>query len=201
MPEISDEEQLKTENEQIFSRISQLITPENPEQTRRSFKHPGTQTFLVKLELYKEPEGFMGYGSHITQLVTSSLPFPVAEFNETPPGDVLASRTSPYGVHTGIVIGSDGKLYTLQNRYLFDSQRKAKKLERVLYISDSRLSGAEEDIAKIYNLNDAKEVLKRIDRLDFIPNEDDSRLVELTDGDYEKIQGILHQIEQGEWAT
>lgn len=96
--------------------------------------------------------------------------------------------TSPYGSFPENIIGLDNRLYTVNNLYFFSAEGKARKLELIF----------EDDLLSNEEVRDRE--LDGAQRVSFIPQEEDSRYVDLEPGDYEKIDYLLTQAETGEFV-
>lgn len=95
--------------------------------------------------------------------------------------------TTPYGILPNrAVIDADGNFYQFRNTYFFNVYGQAVKYESIH--------------RRGLNPKDATPT-KSYQRLDFTPKEEDSRLVKLKGGDYEKIGGILQLIENSEFTA
>ncbi len=97
--------------------------------------------------------------------------------------------TTPYGRMPEYIIGADGLLYRFNNIYFFNKFGQAVKLEDVTLLSKSAQSLTKD-------LQDTG-LQDEVDTVDFVPNIEDSRCIDLEPGDYEKILGFLQQIETG----
>lgn len=118
--------------------------------------------------------------------------FPITAIScssDSPRGNLV---TTPYGVFTGgTIIGKDNLVYGFSNDYFFNQIGRALKKEQVGggYNPEEEFDGI---------LSYIGENLRRgAKRVNFIPNPDDSRCVELLGGDYEKLGQLLWRIENG----
>lgn len=90
--------------------------------------------------------------------------------------------STPYGVMQGSVFrGADGKYYSFDNFYMFTMDGDRFKYEGV---READKPANQPDVAV----------------LEVTPNPEDSRVVDLDPNDYEKIEILLHQIENGEFV-
>ena len=111
-------------------------------------------------------------------------------------GDFPRRVTSPYGILTQYVAGTDQKLYHLSNIYYFDQSGKAVKFEEVMCMSSEDDKPEDlEDTVKRFTYNEDE-----VTRIEGNISEEDSRYVPLLPGDYEKIRIILKAIETSEFV-
>lgn len=102
--------------------------------------------------------------------------------------------TSPYGNLPAAVIGSNNKLYQVENAYFFDSNGKAVKIEKILDLQDEGES-LDDYLDLSEYTNEEKGQLKR---LDIVPAEGE-RITKLSPGDYEQMFYYLDKIDSGEY--
>lgn len=167
-----------------------------------SHERPEHYEGQIFLDVYYTPEAF------IKDLEVKEIPsylsqfnFPIASFDSSPPYDESDENkpyfgdpvTTPYGVLPNSVIGPDNKVYSFRNRYFFDSEGKAKKIESIVQYDTTVDKWAEENFR-----DQSPNMLKRVMRIDFTPKEGDTRATNLAMGDYEMIHSQLRQIEKGE---
>lgn len=102
--------------------------------------------------------------------------------------------TSPYGKTENQVVGPDGKLYFIENIYFLGKNDTATKLEKIT--CDTQDGAKLEKSLKDWEIDPNK-----VKRVEFIPDEKDSRHVELQEEDYMLIEDALRQIDVGNMKT
>ena len=106
--------------------------------------------------------------------------------------------TSVHGNLPSRIIGSDNYLYEIENAYLFDSNGKAVKIERITRAHDD-----DQSLDEVLNSSGySEEEKERIKRVNFIPIEEGDnmeRTVPLSSGDYEQVFYYLDKIDSGEY--
>lgn len=119
-----------------------------------------------------------------------SFALPVFTFDAEQVG---SRNTTPHGVLGRYFVGADNRIYSTKNEYLFNKQGQAVKEELV---QSTYETSNESFISRFLVIRGID--INELQKVDFIPKIG-SRLVELQPGDYEKVEGILHQIESGEF--
>lgn len=106
-----------------------------------------------------------------------------------------ATNTSPYTVDRlpRLLIGGDDRLYQLFNRYLISVTGQIIKWEEI-WDAQGDIESVEERLSEMDDELDAD----KIRRVDFIPNEEDSRFVTLDDKDLQTLEGFVERMETGE---
>lgn len=96
--------------------------------------------------------------------------------------------TSPYGQFPRNILGMDEIHYELDNYYCFNLFGEGIKQEMItpMFTLEDDFSEGDLDAAR-----------EKLPRLDFVPNDEDSRVVPLTEDDYLKINNIFADVEAG----
>lgn len=104
-------------------------------------------------------------------------------------------NTSPYTQDRlpRIVIGGDNRLYKLFNSYLIGVTGQIIKWEEIWDVQGDSDS-LEERLSDVTHELEVEDIR----RVDFIPNEEDSRFVTLDDIDLQTLEGIVEKMETGE---
>lgn len=127
-------------------------------------------------------------------ILPSSFTFPVyaIEANTVFGWNIYTTMTvtSPYGETENHIIGNAGLWYAVENLYCFDSSGQGAKIEDITEM------GRIEDIDDLTN-DDAERVCNTLKRVDFVPSNEDSRVVPLTADDYAKINKMFQDIDTG----
>lgn len=188
----------------IFQRISLICIGRNTIGDWAGYTDPlGEWRDATKLMLLIIPSGLKTYAYQseysepliATKMESEGFECPVCLLEEHPyvkdregvPNIFKTIRSTPYGRLPEAVLGKDGVVYYFYNSYVFDQKGRAKKIETV----------DREDDLNPFNEVYCEEDRRFLKRLDFIPDLNDTRLVDLEPGDYEKIMGILNEIENG----
>lgn len=189
-------ESLIVQNELIFKRIESILEKKG-EYDEVIHAHYGTLQNIMKPDLIVD----MGVAYDETARDTAmglftdfpkGFQFPAAFFSEWQRQEETMIRTTPYGFLNSLIIGKDGRLYMFENIFFIGQNGQAKKSERVIRPAPD-IESAEEALRRMgWDIN-------KITRVEFIPQEEDSRYVDLDGEDYEKIKKILEQVESGEY--
>lgn len=96
--------------------------------------------------------------------------------------------STPYGELPEYVVGKDGRLYSLGNTFLILPDGRIFKYETI------------QDWTDVLDLGDLEpERQELVKKLDFVPREEDSRVVGLSEADFQALESHVRQIEEGVW--
>lgn len=95
---------------------------------------------------------------------------------------------TPYGPQRSLIVDRNGHLWALEDFYLFDKDTHSKRFLRVYKFY------SEDDVVEQETTSELAEKI----RVDFVPKEEDSGLVDLTPGDFEKLGYFFDLVKKGE---
>lgn len=151
----------------------------------QSINHADRTSYQHSIKLL--PKNF-NYPIFMIHEEDNSLRFKYSEF---PPIELFTS--SPYGKIQSHVLGKNGVVYAVRNFYVFNAWGQGAKLEEIRGISR---------LEELEKLRESQEVnipnfRNQIMRVNFVPSEEDSRVVQLTQEDYLRVNKILKDIDVG----
>ncbi|MBI2334755.1 hypothetical protein HYU96_03040 [Candidatus Daviesbacteria bacterium] len=162
-------EGLTTVNRELFRKIYRLF-PDSGDRLI-TFKK-GNE--LVEMGRILHPDE--GREEEDFPLVPVTLSRPLVSFMIAHQG-ILVPVTTPYGILLDLCIGQDGRLCHFSNFYDFD--RRGNGVKHEIVDPDTTDYGSPEEA--ILNVM-GKEFVDQVPRLEFVPKEDDTRVVPLTIG-------------------
>lgn len=201
MEATATQEIFREENRQIAATIEGLLERGEmlPSGVQiRGGHHIGNEDFVAAIGVAYDPESAKADMDYFIN-IPEGFNTPAFLFKSWEIGDYSERVTTPYGVQNAYVIGADNKIYYLGNTYFFNKDGKAVKHEEVYNMSDTWESSPEEIEETIEKVWGSKPPTN-LTRVDFIPKVEDSRDVGLEKGDYEKVWGILKQIQRREFV-
>lgn len=129
--------------------------------------------------------------------LSSLIGVPLASIQYSRRLDPRTTRSTPYGVLPKAVIGADGRFYTFSNCYWLSENGKALKSEGVFPFQDAitraNPSVKLQDFLQLFGADSIEEIKK----LDFVPRQEDGRLIPLSQSDYEMVHSLLVDIQRG----
>jgi hypothetical protein len=98
--------------------------------------------------------------------------------------------SSCYGNFANDAIGRDGSYYRFTNVYCFNYSGQGVKIENVTKMGE---------LEDWFDIDDVVAARKGFARLNFTPSEENSRVVPLTEEDYEKVNSMFADIDSGQY--
>lgn len=105
-----------------------------------------------------------------------------------------AKATSQYGILPAAIIGPNDRFYRVDNFYIFDSNGRSVKIERI----DSLQDESEDLNSYLKDFEYSDEEKSRLKKVNFIPTEG-QRIVPLSAEDYRQISDLLDKIDMEEY--